>query len=90
MIDEDLGENLSEDQKLDSYQILRQDPVILFIPGRNIMNKNIIRRILQVLFTLIIQGVILFISAQTIHWIWAWIYLSLGVVILIINFIFTN
>jgi protein-S-isoprenylcysteine O-methyltransferase Ste14 len=51
------------------------------------MNKNIIRRILQVLFTLIIQDVILFSSAQTIHWIWAWLYLSLGVVILIINFI---
>lgn len=51
------------------------------------MNKNIIRRILQVLFTLIIQGVILFISARTIYWMWAWIFLSLGVILLVINFI---
>jgi len=51
----------------------------------NNMNKNIMRRIFQVWFTLIVQGVILFIAAWTINWLWAWIFLLLGVVILIIN-----
>ena len=49
------------------------------------MNKNIMRRIFQVWFTLIIQGVILFIAAWTINWLWAWIFLFLGVIILMIN-----
>ncbi len=51
------------------------------------MNKNVIRRLIQVLFTLIIQGVLLFISAWTIKWLWAWIFLFLGIVILLINLI---
>ena len=49
------------------------------------MNKNIMKRIFQVWFTLIIQGVILFIAAWTINWLWAWVFLFLGVVILMIN-----
>ena len=49
------------------------------------MNKNIMRRIFQVWFTLIIQGVILFIAAWTINWLWAWIFLFLGVILLMIN-----
>ena len=49
------------------------------------MNKNVLKRLIQVVFTLIIQGIILFISAWTIKWHWAWIFLSLGIIILIIN-----
>ena len=52
-----------------------------------IMNKNIFRRLLQTFFTLIIQGVILLISAWSLKWTWAWIFLAMGVVILIINLI---
>ena len=49
------------------------------------MNKNIMRRIFQVWFILIIQGVILFIAAWTIYWLWAWIFLFLSVGMLMIN-----
>jgi len=45
---------------------------------KNNMNKNIMRRIFQVWFTLIIQGVILFIAAWTINWLWTWIFLFQG------------
>ncbi len=50
------------------------------------MNKNIIRRLIQVFLTLIIQGLILFMAAGTIYWQWAWILLLLGVAMLAINF----
>jgi protein-S-isoprenylcysteine O-methyltransferase Ste14 len=50
------------------------------------MNKNVLKRLTQVLFTLIIQGIILFISAWSVTWHWAWIFLTLGIIILIINF----
>ena len=49
------------------------------------MNKNVIKRLIQVLFTLIMQGVLLFVSAWTIKWLWAWIFLSMGIIILLIN-----
>lgn len=49
------------------------------------MNKNVLKRLFQVLFTHIIQGALLFVSARTIKWLWAWIFLSLGIVILLIN-----
>jgi len=49
------------------------------------MNKNIIRRLLQTLVTLILQTAILFITAGTVRWNWAWIYVLIGVVILSIN-----
>lgn len=52
----------------------------------NTINKNIARRLLQVLVTMIVQGVILFAAAGTLHWIWAWMFMLLGIVILIINF----
>jgi len=50
------------------------------------MNRNVLKRLTQVLFTLIIQGIILFISAWSVKWQWAWIFLTLGVIILLINF----
>jgi len=49
------------------------------------MNKNILRRLIQVFLTLLLQGVILFIAAGTFQWKWAWILLGLGVFILLIN-----
>ena len=49
------------------------------------MNKNVLKRLIQVLFTLILQGTILFISAWTIKWYCAWIFLTLGIIILLIN-----
>jgi len=58
--------------------------LLLLFRGKK-MNKNVLKRLIQVLFTLILQGTILFISAWTIKWRWAWIFLSLGIIILIIN-----
>jgi len=49
------------------------------------MNTNIIRRLIQVFLTLLIQGIILFVAAGTIRWKWAWIFMLLAVIILIIN-----
>ena len=49
------------------------------------MNKNIIKRIIQVLFILILQGVIMFLSAWTIKWQWAWILIASNIFILLIN-----
>jgi protein-S-isoprenylcysteine O-methyltransferase Ste14 len=60
-------------------------PVPEGLHKENNMNKNIMRRIFQVWFILIIQGVILFIAAWTIYWLWAWIFLFLSVVMLMIN-----
>ena len=51
------------------------------------MNKNIFRRLAQTFFTLIIQGAILLISAWSLKWTWAWIFLAMGFIILIINLI---
>ncbi len=50
------------------------------------MNKNIFRRVIQTILTLVLQSVILFISAGTYRWIWAWMFIVTGVVILVINF----
>jgi protein-S-isoprenylcysteine O-methyltransferase Ste14 len=50
------------------------------------MNKNVFKRVMQVLFMLILQGVLLFISSCTLRWQWAWIFVSVGIFILIINF----
>jgi len=51
------------------------------------MNKDIIRRLIQVFSVLILQGAILFIAAGTLSWKWAWIVLLLGLFLLIINLI---
>lgn len=49
------------------------------------MNRNILRRLLQTGITLILQGVILFLAAGTLHWNWAWIYVMTSATILLIN-----
>jgi protein-S-isoprenylcysteine O-methyltransferase Ste14 len=51
------------------------------------MNKDIIRRLIQVFSVLILQGAILFIAAGTLSWKWAWAVLLLGFLLLIINLI---
>lgn len=51
------------------------------------MNKDIIRRLIQVFSILILQGTILFVAAGTLSWKWAWYVLFLGFVLLIINLI---
>lgn len=52
---------------------------------RKIININIVKRLIQTVLTLLFQGIILFLSAWTIKWIWAWIFILTGVLILIIN-----
>jgi protein-S-isoprenylcysteine O-methyltransferase Ste14 len=51
------------------------------------MNKDIIRRLIQVFSVLILQGAILFIAAGTLSWKWAWYALLLGLLILLVNLI---
>ncbi|HNR65809.1 MAG TPA: isoprenylcysteine carboxylmethyltransferase family protein [Atribacterota bacterium] len=51
------------------------------------MNKAIVRRITQVIFTLLLQGSLLFISAGTLRWNWAWILLATEIIILLVNFV---
>jgi len=51
------------------------------------MNKDIIRRLIQVFSILILQGAVLFIAAGTLYWKWAWYVLLLGLCLLIINWI---
>jgi protein-S-isoprenylcysteine O-methyltransferase Ste14 len=50
------------------------------------MTKNKMKRIIQVLFVLVFQGVLLFIAAGTLRWIWTWMLLGTRVVLLIVNF----
>lgn len=47
--------------------------------------KNLYRRIIQTILTLLLQGAFLFVSAWSHSWIWAWILISVGVIILTIN-----
>lgn len=54
---------------------------------RKIININIVKRLIQTVLTLLFQGIILFLSAWTIKWIWAWIFILTGVLILIINMV---
>lgn len=51
------------------------------------MNKDIMRRIIQVVLILIFQGIILFVAAGTLLWKWAWIVLVFSFLLLIINLI---
>ena len=51
------------------------------------MNKSILRRIVQTISTLIFQCILLFVSAWSLSWNWAWIFIATGVIILVINYI---
>ena len=49
------------------------------------MNKNIAKRYATVLFWFIVQSAILFISAGTIKWLWAWVLIAAYICLLIVN-----
>lgn len=51
------------------------------------MNKDILRRMIQTILTLALQGMILFVSAWSIRWVWAWAFVATGVIGLLINYI---
>jgi protein-S-isoprenylcysteine O-methyltransferase Ste14 len=51
------------------------------------MNKDIVRRVIQVLVSMVIQMGILFLCAWTFRWQWAWALLAVNVLILTINFL---
>lgn len=51
------------------------------------MNRNIVKRVMQVLLSFIIVGVILFLTAWTVRWLWAWVLVAANTVILAINFL---
>lgn len=51
------------------------------------MNKNILKRAIQTILTLLFQSILLFISAWSIQWLWAWVFIAAGLIILLINFI---
>ncbi len=51
--------------------------------------KNIIRRLIQVTISILLMGILLFVSAGTINWPYAWILIIASVLLIIINaFIF--
>lgn len=52
-----------------------------------LMNRDIVKRITQVILTLLLQGFLLFCSAGTLHWNWAWLLLATEIIILLINFV---
>ena len=49
------------------------------------MKKNILRRMVQTVSIFLLQGFILFFTAWSFKWMWAWILISGGVIILVIN-----
>jgi len=49
------------------------------------IRKNIARRFIQVVVTVIITTIILFVSAGKIDWIWAWVYLGVYILIIMVN-----
>lgn len=51
------------------------------------MKRDTQRRLAQTFSTLVFQGAVLFLSAGSLNWLWAWIFLALGIVVLIINLI---
>ena len=50
------------------------------------MNKNVVRRIVNVVIVFLLQGVILFVASGTLHWNWAWFFIFVQIVILLINY----
>lgn len=51
------------------------------------IKKKVSKRIIQVLVQYITIGILLFLSSGNIKWIWAWIYLFLGLLVFILNLI---
>lgn len=51
------------------------------------MNNNIFKRVVQVLVSYILVGVILFLAAWTVRWPWAWVLVIANFAVLAINFL---
>lgn len=49
------------------------------------MKNNILQRMIQTVLILFLQGMILFVAAGSYKWIWAWIFISTGTIMLIVN-----
>ncbi|MBN2159086.1 MAG: isoprenylcysteine carboxylmethyltransferase family protein [Spirochaetes bacterium] len=49
------------------------------------MNKNISKRYAQILFWFIVQSGLLFLSAGTVKWLWAWVMICAYICLLIVN-----
>jgi protein-S-isoprenylcysteine O-methyltransferase Ste14 len=49
------------------------------------IKKNIIRRLIAVILNLIIQLILLFLAAGTLLWTWAWIFLIVSCLVILIN-----
>jgi protein-S-isoprenylcysteine O-methyltransferase Ste14 len=47
--------------------------------------KNILKRLIQVIFSIVITAIILFVSAGRIDWIYAWAYIAASVLVILIN-----
>jgi len=57
-------------------------------PSKDTATPEAVRkRMVQVVVQLVLLGVCLFVSAGTIKWFWAWVYISAGVLILLVNVI---
>ena len=55
--------------------------------NNNLIKSDIVKRITQVILTLLLQGFLLFISAGTLRWNWAWLLLVTEIIILLFNFL---
>ena len=55
------------------------------IGDANSMDSKVRKRMIQVVVQMLLIGAILFISAGSLRWVWAWAYLVLGVIILAAN-----
>lgn len=49
------------------------------------MKEKIVKRITQVLVTLLVQGLLLFLAAGTLRWNWGWVYIGIYLVSIMIN-----
>lgn len=51
------------------------------------MNSDVIRRMVQVASTFLLQGLLLFVSSWTLKWSWAWLFMITQITILVINYL---
>ncbi|HPK87258.1 MAG TPA: hypothetical protein PK267_04465, partial [Atribacterota bacterium] len=51
------------------------------------MNRDVIRRMVQVASTFLLQGLLLLVSSWTLKWSWAWLFVITQITILVINYL---
>jgi len=56
--------------------------------GKSELASGIVRRIIQILIMFLIMGLELFLGAGRIDWVWAWVFLGIGLLSVMINGIF--